>query len=135
MTSLGDLMRLFEKEREPLQFKSSADRFADVLEWQIERHTVDYGKQASELDKVFPRDLALMEDALNDPELPIEHRAKILEVMIYRGAMNEASYAGLGDPFKYADERRDGLRSMAQWSNRELEFAERRKYQEAAAHK
>lgn len=55
----------------------------------------DLTKQAHELDKTLTHDLNVLMTAIQDPKVPIERRAKLLEVVILRGADNRMSYEAL----------------------------------------
>jgi hypothetical protein len=89
------------------------------------------GMQAADLDKVLPRDLNTLTSIVNDPTTPIEWRSKMLEVIVFRGAINEFSYRGM---------TREGiagsdLSTPAKFDlikERGDEFKERLAYQEAA---
>jgi hypothetical protein len=84
--------------------------------------------QASELDKFLPRSLTLLTGIVDDPKTPVEWRAKMLEVMVFRGATNEYSY----DWMRRDSDLDMSLERMGSFMEREAEFNERRAYQEAA---
>jgi hypothetical protein len=89
--------------------------------------TFDVTKQASELSKELPRDLDVLTNIVMTTSIPIERRAKILEVIIYRGALNDYSYDRMKRP--------DDFASAIEWNDRAHRdgYAERMRYQEAAA--
>jgi hypothetical protein len=68
-------------------------------------------KQAYQLGKEFPRDLNLLMRAVKSDDVPIFVRAKILEVIILRGAVNELPYAAMAyfqqSQKKYYEEKRN----------------------------
>jgi hypothetical protein len=76
-------------------------------------------KQAYQLDQLLPRNLNLLASMVRDPSLSIEWRAKLLQVMILRGATNKVSY---GDIELFRD------KFSADWS----EWEEKQQYQLAA---
>ena len=77
-------------------------------------------KQASEASKELPRDYKLLTAIVADPSVAIEQRAKILEVMIFRGAVNHRTYTEMG-----TKEDSNYLKYHREWR-------EHRLYQEAA---
>lgn len=80
----------------------------------------DVKKEASQLSKELPRDYKLLTAIVADPGTSIERRAKVLEVMIFRGATNNRTYNEMGDK-----DHRDYKKYRRQWE-------EHRLYQEAA---
>ena len=87
----------------------------------------DLKLQAHELDRILPRDLHTLKQLAWDHDAPMEWRAKILEVMIYRGATNELSYSAMAP-----GAAREDVHGISAFPGREDEFRERRAYQEAA---
>jgi hypothetical protein len=106
--------------------------------WDGPAYTRDqfWDKPAYIAAQYLPRNVAVLKDMAMDTRLPIDQRAKALEVMIYRGAVNDVSYDAMGSLKAYVDERWrmgvDGLTAVDQFGDRRDEFAERRSYQEAA---
>lgn len=90
------------------------------------------GYQAYELAEMLPRDVSLLTAMVSAPDLPLEARAKILEVVILRGALNEASYQGMSSVKHWAMETDAGPQAFDEYRERKHEFEERRRYQEGA---
>jgi hypothetical protein len=81
--------------------------------------------QASKLSDTLPRDLDLLMDLVQDPALPVEVRGKVVEVMLFRGALNEYTYEQM-------DAEGGGLGPVGgALEDEKFGFAERRQYQEA----
>ena len=81
--------------RPKLVSKDIAELFAGGCRWSENRQLVeswDLKKQASQLSKDLPRDYKLLTALVADPDIPVDRRAKVLEVMIFRGATNARSY-------------------------------------------
>jgi hypothetical protein len=85
---------------------------------------VDLNMRTHVLDTLLPRDPKALMELVNDKDSPMVWRAKILELAIYRGAINEYSYSDMGTDA-------NGIPRLAAGVERQVEFKERRAYQEA----
>lgn len=55
-------------------------------------------QQAAELDKLLPRNPALLTTIVNDPKTSMELRSKVLELMVFRAASNSQTYDSMARP-------------------------------------
>jgi hypothetical protein len=84
------------------------------------------GTQAYRLSELVPGDVFTLATLVNDETLTIEQRSKVLEVMVFRGALNEYSYAEMTPEGMMGG----GALGLAEYADRQDEFKERRLYQE-----
>jgi hypothetical protein len=96
MTHLDLPEHLRRLKLQKLQKKHNAAREESFLKAAV--YMFDVTTQASAVDKLISRDLNYLMTAVQDPSVPIERRAKILEVMILRGANNKFSYDEMSQP-------------------------------------
>jgi len=89
----------------------------------------DGQKPAHQLDVQLPHDLAALRKIVSDPSQPLERRAKILEVIILRGADEKKSYREL-EKIANGDDR--GFFWGPQEMQYELDCKEKVAYQQAA---
>lgn len=84
-------------DKEALEARTRAEARRDLDRYQF-AYSLDLSKQAYQLDKTLPRDLNALMGVIKDERIPADRRAKILEVIILRGADNQHSYTDMEKP-------------------------------------
>ncbi|HET8645417.1 MAG TPA: hypothetical protein VFO85_08015, partial [Vicinamibacteria bacterium] len=101
---LKKLMNRWAEEQHARQAQKAAaarkaEDMADFRRQLLLKGAIDVTQSAYELDKHYGRDWdrASLQRMANDPSLSMEKRAKLVEIMILRGANNDMPYAQMRD--------------------------------------